>query len=102
MLYIERTYNGSTMDHEAAGDNGGNTSSQEQVQGAPAKRTGVDPRNPKTPNERDESAQPTPSTRKEDAPKSDRQINLAHEDISNGLIDSDRRGIPDDVPHEGQ
>lgn len=82
-----------------ANDGGTDTSSYEQLQGAPIARADLNRRNEKTPNERDESAQTTPSTRKEDAPESDERISQAHEDISKGLLDTDRRGIPDDVPH---
>lgn len=91
-----------SVNHEAASDDSADTRSDEQLQGAHAERTSLNRRNDKTPSEHDESAQTTPSKRKEDAPESDRQINQAHEDISKRLIDTDRRGIPDDVPHDRQ
>lgn len=86
------------MNHEAR-NGGAATGSYPQLQGAHIERTDLTRRNDKTPNERDESAQTTPSKRKEDAPQSDEQISQAYEDISKGLRDTDRRGIPDDVPN---
>ncbi|MES2561325.1 MAG: hypothetical protein V4637_01215 [Pseudomonadota bacterium] len=85
------------INHEAR-DGGADTGSYSQLQGAHIKRADRNRRNDKTPNERDESAQTTPSKRKEDAPQSDEQINQAYEDISKGLVDTDRHGIADDVP----
>ena len=88
-----------TRSHKhSANTDGTDTSSYEQVQGAHTERAELNRRNEKTPNERDESAQTTPSTRKEDARKSDEKMTQAHKDISRGLLDTDRRGVPDDIP----
>lgn len=88
-----------TRSHKHAANTGGtDTSSYEQVQGADIEPAGLNRRNEKTPNERDESAQTTPSTRKEDVRISDEKITQAHEDITKGLLDTDRRGVPDDIP----
>ncbi len=51
------------------------------------------------PHERDESpdSQPTGSSPTDPAR---RDIGQASEDIERGLVDTDRRGTPDDIPHQ--
>jgi hypothetical protein len=56
-------------------------------------------RNPRQPHERDESARASGAGSKDDRPPSDRQITQAAEDVERGLVDTDRRGIPDDIPN---
>jgi hypothetical protein len=53
----------------------------------------------KQPHERDESpeSQPTGSTPTDPGREDMRQ---ASEDIERGLVDTDRRGTPDDIPHQ--
>jgi hypothetical protein len=50
------------------------------------------------PHERDESATATGDRTKEDPTPSKRQITKAGEDVAAGRVDTDRRGVPDDVP----
>lgn len=73
------------------------TTSYEQSQGAPG---GVAPnrRNERMPHERDESARGTGNRLKESPVPSDRQISQAHDDVEDGLVDTDRRGVPNDLP----
>ena len=61
--------------------------------GKPAQR-----RNERMPHERDESAGATGDRKSEDPTPSDRQISKASEDVEAGRVDTDRRGIPNDVP----
>jgi hypothetical protein len=74
------------------------TARYEQVQGA------QDPKNPpnrrygKMPHERDESARSTGNRLDQQVPPSQRQISQAHDDVEAGQVDTDRRGVPDDVP----
>ena len=73
------------------------TTSYEQSQGAPE---GVAPhrRNERMPHERDESASATGNRLDEHPVPSDRQISQAHDDVEGGLVDTDRRGVPNDLP----
>lgn len=50
------------------------------------------------PHERDESAAPTGSRLDEQPIPSGRKISQAREDVERGLVDTDRRGIPNDLP----
>ena len=61
----------------------------------PAPRGGASPR---LPHERDESASATGDRLDENPTPSDRQISQAGEDVEHGLVDTDRRGVPDDLP----
>jgi hypothetical protein len=61
----------------------------------PAPRGGA---NPRLPHERDESAIATGNRHDEKPMPSDRQISQAGEDAEHGLVDTDRRGVPDDLP----
>jgi hypothetical protein len=75
----------------------GNTTAQEQLQGAPAGKSVKRPI-AKMPHERDESAGDTGNRMREAMPPSDGEIRQAHRDIEHGLSDTDRRGVPDDIP----
>jgi hypothetical protein len=75
------------------------TASYEQRPGdTDVKGTPGSVRNPRQPHERDESARASSDRLKQDPPPSERQISDAAEDIERGLVDTDRRGIPNDVP----
>ena len=81
------------------GDVKPDTSSIEQLQGSPD--AGARPatrRNPRVPNERDESAEATGNRLDENPVPSDREISQAGEDVEAGRVDTDRRGVPNDVP----
>ena len=78
------------------------TSSYEQPQrksGTPDPATEPNARNPRLPHERDESARATGDRLKEKPTPSGREITQAGEDVERGLVDTDRRGIPNDVPN---
>ena len=53
---------------------------------------------PRLPHERDESARGTGDRLRENPVPSDRQISQAGEDVERGLLDTDRRGVPNDLP----
>ena len=78
---------------------GTDTASYEQLHGAtdahgaPGKL-----RYPQQPHERDESASPSADRLKQERPPSDHQISQAAEDVESGRVDTDRRGVPSDVP----
>jgi hypothetical protein len=75
------------------------TASYEQQPGSTdVKGGGASLRSPRLPHERDESARASGDRLKEDPPPSDRQVSQAAEDVERGLVDTDRRGIPNDVP----
>lgn len=74
------------------------TATYEQPQGTEVPRAAPNRPRAKMPHERDESARSAGNRLDEALPPSGRQISQAHEDIERGLIDTDRRGIPDDVP----
>ena len=74
------------------------TSSYEQLHGTPDPRFAPNRRNEKMPHERDESARGTGNRLDQDPTPSERQISEAHRDVEQGRVDTDRRGIPDDVP----
>lgn len=78
------------------------TSSYEQSRrssGAPEPATEPNARKPRLPHERDESARATGDRLKETPTPSDREISQAGEDVERGLVDTDRRGIPNDIPN---
>jgi hypothetical protein len=79
-----------------AGTRAGDTATYGQVQGAePAdSRRTLE----KMPFERDESASDTGNRLDEALPPSAREIEQAHDDIEQGMQDTDRRGVPDDIP----
>ena len=76
------------------------TASYEQLQGSPdAHGSAGTVRYPKQPNERDESADPGEDRLTDESrPPADAQILDAARDVKNGRVDTDRRGIPSDVP----
>ena len=53
---------------------------------------------PPMPHERDESARATGDRLREKPVPSERQISDAVRDIERGAVDTDRRGVPNDVP----
>jgi hypothetical protein len=78
-----------------AASDGADTLRQQPQPGAPGSIAPA----PKQPHERDESpeSQPTGSAPTDPGREDMRQ---ASEDIERGLVDTDRRGTPDDVPHQ--
>ena len=74
------------------------TSSYEQIHGAQDPKTTPNRRNEKMPHERDESARPKDNRLNEQVPPSRRQISDAAADVEEGQVDTDRRGVPSDVP----
>ncbi len=75
----------------------GDTASYEQLQGS-ARADSTDRKLEKMPHERDESASDTGNRLDEALPPTAREIEQAHRDIEEGQQDTDRRGVPDDVP----
>jgi hypothetical protein len=74
------------------------TRSYEHVWGEARNKSTPEAANPKMPHERDESARSTGNRMNEQVPPSKRQISQAHDDVESGQVDTDRRGVPDDVP----
>jgi len=76
------------------------TASYEQLQGSPdAHGAAGTVRYPKQPHERDESAEAAGDRLNDKSrPPSDAQISDAARDVKSGRVDTDRRGIPSDVP----
>jgi hypothetical protein len=88
----------STQDPAAGGTD---TRSFEQLQGRQdPKKAPPNRRNEKMPHERDESARSTGNRLDEQVPPSERQISQAQDDVRSGQVDTDRRGIPNDVPSD--
>ena len=58
-------------------------------------------REPRMPHERDESARATGDRLRETPAPSERRITDAGRDVDRGLVDTDRRGVPNDVPGRG-
>jgi hypothetical protein len=76
------------------------TSSYEQVHGANDGKAAPDRRAEKLPHERDESARSTGDRLDEQMPPSERRISDAEQDVEAGRVDTDRRGVPNDVPSD--
>jgi hypothetical protein len=74
------------------------TSSTAQPHGALDAAMPAQRQNERLPHERDESAGATGDRLKENPPPSDRQITRARKDVDAGRVDTDRRGVPSDVP----
>lgn len=74
------------------------TRSYEQSQGGPGAAVAPNRRNERAPHERDESACATGNRLTGNPVPSERQISQAHDDVEDGLVDTDRRGIPNDLP----
>ena len=77
----------------------GSTASPEQLQGS-ERTDSATRKHEKMPHERDESASGAGAGDRLDeaVPPIAGEIAQAHEDIEEGLQDTDRRGVPDDVP----
>ena len=76
-------------DHDTAADGQGTGPDR----GVPPGR-----RAPRMPHERDESARSTGDRLRETPVPSGRKINDAARDVERGRVDTDRRGVPNDVP----
>ena len=74
------------------------TASYEQPQGEQDPKAAANRRNEKMPHERDESARSTGNRLDQKVPPSGREISQAHDDVESGQVDTDRRGVPNDVP----
>ncbi|HSQ04102.1 MAG TPA: hypothetical protein VLN59_08705 [Burkholderiales bacterium] len=72
---------------------------QQAQQGAPEKRGSVPPANGRLPHEHDEAADAgrTASSRADPVRSEVRQ---AESDVERGLKDTERRGIPNDIPYQ--
>ena len=77
------------------------TTAYAQQQGGGA-RPGAATPSPRMPHERDESARATGNRLDESAPPSGGRIDQAREDIEAGQQDTDRRGVPNDMPGGGK
>ena len=77
------------------------TGSYEQLQGAQDRRHTPNEPTAKMPHERDESARATGNRLDGQRPPSERQIGHAHDDVDAGRVDTDRRGVPNDLPRSG-
>jgi hypothetical protein len=75
----------------------GDTATYEQLQGSSNGRA-ESRKVEKMPHERDESASDTGNRLDEPVTSNDHEIAKAHDDIEQGRKDTDRRGVPDDVP----
>ena len=85
----------STQDPSASG---ADTRSFEQSQGGQDSDSAPNRRYEKMPHERDESARSTGNRLDQKVPPSEQRISQAHEDVESGQLDTDRRGVPNDVP----
>jgi hypothetical protein len=74
------------------------TASYEQPHGDKDSKAEPNRRNEKLPHERDESAKSTGNRLDQKVPPSERQISQAQDDVDAGQLDTDRRGVPNDVP----
>jgi hypothetical protein len=81
----------------AAVESDTDTSSYDQSQGGHDQRR-PQGRNPKMPHERDESAVSNATPDNQRRPPSKDRVEQAHKDLQRGLVDTDRRGTPDDIP----
>lgn len=83
---------------DPARDSSTDTSSFEQPHGEQDPHVKPNRAYEKMPHERDESARSTGNRLDQKVPPSEHRISQAHEDVESGQVDTDRRGIPDDVP----
>ena len=74
------------------------TRSYEQLHGQQDPKTQPNRGNEKMPHERDESAVSTGNRLDQKVPPSKRQVSQAERDVESGQVDTDRRGVPNDVP----
>jgi hypothetical protein len=79
----------------------GSTASHEQLEGS-ERADSATRKLEKMPHERDESASGAGDRPDEAVPPIAGEIAQAHEDIEEGLQDTDRRGVPDDIPGSRQ
>lgn len=86
----------STTDSARSGKS--DTSSYEQLHGEQRPQATPNRRYEKMPHERDESARSTGNRLDQKVPPSEREIKQAHDDVESGQVDTDRRGVPNDVP----
>jgi len=77
------------------------TAQYEQLHGSQPADAKPNRRTEKMPHERDESAKSTGDRLDEAQPPSDRQISQALDDVEEGRVDTERKGIPSDVPRRG-
>ncbi|MDB5866922.1 MAG: hypothetical protein JWO70_4728 [Betaproteobacteria bacterium] len=82
------------------GEHDADTSSYAQDHGTQGGKAAANRRNDKMPHERDESARSTGNRMDEQVPPSKRQISDAEKDVEAGRVDTDRRGVPSDVPSD--
>ena len=83
-------------------DHDGADSLRQQPQsGTPGSNQSVPLTGAEAPHERDESPQSQPTGRASTDPVR-HEIGQASEDIERGLVDTDCRGTPDDIPHQEQ
>jgi hypothetical protein len=78
------------------------TAQYEQPHGSEVPHAKPNRRADKAPHERDESAASTGDRLDETQPPSDRQISQALDDVEEGRVDTERKGIPSNVPHRGR
>ena len=82
-----------------AASDGAETLRQQPQPGAPGSNARVPLPGAKQPHERDESPQSQPTGSAPTDPRRE-DIGQASADIERGLVDTDRRGTPDDIPHQ--
>ena len=83
--------------HGTKADGDRDTASYAQPQGTD-KRGAENQRQTRMPHERDESAKATGNRLEQDTPPSGQQVSDAVDDLKAGRQDTDRRGVPNDVP----
>ena len=82
--------------HPPREQTGTDTSSYEQLQGTPDPSVKPSRRQPHQPHERDESARATGAHEK--PARTGSEIEQAAGDVERGVVDTERRGVPNDVP----
>lgn len=75
------------------------TATYEQTQGTPDPDRAPNESRARMPHERDESASASGNRLDQPLPPSGAKISQAHKDVERGLVDTERRGIPDDIPN---
>jgi hypothetical protein len=86
-----------TIRPESRSKGPGETETFEQLSGSTDPRS-TNRRNERMPHERDESAKATGNRLDQPAPPSEAEISQAHDDAESDQVDTDRRGVPNDVP----
>ena len=94
---MSKTIEGSKRGEERASRDA-DTATFEQQQGTPDREVAPNRQRPSMPHERDESAAATGNRLDQEVPPSEQKISQAADDVERGLVDTDRRGIPDDIP----